>query len=208
MTDFITNTLFSDDSRKAQSKILIRLLKGPLYRARNRELWDILLRDQQGIRNYFQPLGLGLVLDDAEGFAFLIQHVMENEDDDFPRLIPKRNLTYSQSLLLVSLRKRLAEHDAEESAPRLIVTRQEMHSWLKPYLPEVNNEVKQQKEIDALIKKVCEMGFLTVLTNHPDEFEVQRIIKAMVSAEQINLFIDLFRERIKSQQGEDDSHEI
>lgn len=203
MTDFLTSTLAGEASRLTFSKIAIRLLKGPLYRSRHRDLWEEMVRDQQNIRHYFQPLGLTLTLDEAEGFAFLVQQQSESEED-FPRLIPRRNLTFTQSVLLVSLRKRLAEHDAEEGAPRLIVSRQEIYAWLKPYLPEVNNEVKQHKDLDALIKRVSEMGFLSVLTNHPDEFEVLRIIKAIVTAEQINVFIQLFKEHNEAAEGESD----
>ncbi|ELC2815983.1 DUF4194 domain-containing protein [Salmonella enterica] len=200
MTELFSSTLFSEDSRNLSSQILIRLLKGPLYRSRHRDLWEAVVRDQQHIRGYFQPLGLMLTLDEAEGFAFLVQQQSEG-DNDFPRLIPKRNLTFMQSVLLVSLRKRLAEHDAEEGAPRLIVTRQEIFSWLRPYLPEVNNEVKQKKDLDALIKRICEMGFLSVLTQHPDEFEVLRIIKAIITAGQINTFTQLFREQNSVQEA-------
>lgn len=203
MTDLFTSTLFSEDSRNASSRLLIRLLKGPLYRSRHRDLWEVMMRDQHQIRAYFQPLGLLLTLDESEGFAFLVQQQIEG-DDDFPRLIPKRNLTFTQTVLLVSLRKRLAEHDSEEGAPRLIVTRQEMYSWIKPYLPEVNNQVKQDKELDSLIKRISEMGFLSVLNNHPDDFEVLRIIKAIVTAEQINTFIQLFKERNGEQGSEHD----
>lgn len=203
MTELFSSTLFSEDSRNLSSRILIRLLKGPLYRSRHRDLWDAMVRDQQHIRRYFHPLGLMLTLDEAEGFAFLVQQQFEG-DNDFPRLIPKRNLTFMQSVLLVSLRKRLAEHDAEEGAPRLIVTRQEIFSWLSAYLPEVNNEVKQKKDLDVLIKRICEMGFLSVLTQHPDEFEVLRIIKAIITAGQINTFTQLFKEQNIGQEAETD----
>ncbi|EIZ2110418.1 DUF4194 domain-containing protein [Salmonella enterica] len=203
MIELFNSALFSEDSRNLSSRILIKLLKGPLYRSRHRDLWEAMVRDQQHIRGYFQPLGLTLTLDEAEGYAFLVQQQFEG-DDDFPRLIPKRNLTFMQSVFLVSLRKRLAEHDAEEGAPRLTVTRQEIFSWLIPYLPEVNNEVKQKKDLDALIKRICEMGFLSVLPHHPDEFEVLRIIKAIVTAGQINTFTQLFRERNSGQEEETD----
>lgn len=185
MSDTLTSYAFSEQAQRDQSALLIRLLKGPIYRARHRESWEHLLRDQQAIRDYFQHLGLGLTLDEAEGYAFMAQLQFENDDAELPRLLPRRSLTLAQTLLLVALRKRLAEHDDEESAPRLIVSRQEIYQWLQPYSPEVSNELKQQREYDALIKKIIEMGFLSSITNHPNDFEVQRIIKAFVNAEQI-----------------------
>lgn len=191
MSDILANHTFSEQAQRDQSALLIRLLKGPVFRARHRDLWEQLLRDQQIIRDYFQHLGLGLTLDDAEGYAFMAQLQFESEDTELPRLITRRSLTFMQTLLLVALRKRLAEHDDEESAPRLIVSRQEIYQWLQPYSPEVSNELKQQREYDALIKKVAEMGFLSSIANLPDDFEVQRIIKAFVNAEQIIEFSQL-----------------
>lgn len=191
MSDTLTSHTLSEQAQRDQSALLIKLLKGPVYRARHRDLWEQLLRDQQAIRDYFQHLGLGLTLDEAEGYAFMAQLQFENDDTELPRLISRRSLTLAQTLLLVALRKRLAEHDDQESAPRLIVSRQEIYQWLQPYSPEVSNELKQQREYDALIKKVIEMGFLSSITNHPDDFEVQRIIKAFVNAEQIAEFSQL-----------------
>ena len=185
------------EAQRDKSAVLIRLLKGPLYLHRHRDLWQVLLREQYSIRDYFQPLGLSLLIDEAEGYAFLKQQESEAEESgqELLRLINRRNLSFFQTLLLVSLRKRLAEHDSEESAPRLIVTRQEIHQWLLPYLAEVANEVKQRRDLDALIKKIDEMGFLSAIPNHPDDFEVPRIIKAFVTAEQIVEFDQLLAQK-------------
>ena len=195
MTD--TNEININVTAKQQqekSAVQIKLLKGPVYRAKHKDLWTWLERDQFQIREYFQQIGLSLLLDDAEGYAFLKQ---QNFDDvaegelDIPRLITRRNLSFSQTLLMVLLRKRLAEHDSEDSSPRLIVERHDMQQWLTGFYPVVSNEVKQKKEFDALIKKVSEMGFLSQLPNHQDEFEVQRILKAVINAEQIGELIDM-----------------
>lgn len=130
------------NNQRDRSAVLIRLLKGPLYLHRQRDLWQVLLREQHTIREYFQQLGLSLLIDEAEGYAFLKQQEHDGDDpsQEWPRLISRRSLSFSQTLLVVSLRKRLAEHDSEESAPRLIVTRQEIHQWLLPYFREVGNE--------------------------------------------------------------------
>lgn len=189
-----TGTLAQQD----KSAVLIRLLKGPLYLHRQRDLWQVLLREQYSIRDYFQQIGLSLLIDEAEGYAFLKQpeSTEEGSAQELPRLISRRSLSFAQTLLLVCLRKRLAEHDSEESAPRLIVNRQEIHQWLLPYFPEVGNEVKQRRDLDALIKKCDEMGFLSSLPKHPDDFEVPRILKAFVTAEQIVEFNQLLAQKL------------
>jgi len=193
--DLSNNIVFSQSERQQQEKsaVQIKLLKGPIYRAKHKELWSWLERDQFQVREYFQQIGLSLLLDEAEGYAFLKQQEFDADEDtlELPRLISRRQLSFGQTLLLVLLRKRLAEHDSEESSPRLIVTRSEMQQWLVGFYPEVSNQVKQQKDFNALINKVKEMGFISVLVNHQDDFEVQRLIKALINAEQIVSLIEM-----------------
>lgn len=180
----------SDRHQYEKSTVLIKLLKGPLFRHQHRDLWQLLERDEVTVRAYFQSIGLAVFVDDAEGYAFLKQE--DGEDNDslaLPRLMTRRQLSFSQSLLLVLIRKRLAEHDSEESAPRLIISRDEMHQALMPFFPDVSNELKQRDSFDSLIKKTQELGFLSPLKNHKDDFEVQRIIKAFITPDQITDFL-------------------
>ena len=179
-----------------KSSVQIRLLKGPIYRDKHKDLWFCLERDQFQIREYFQQIGLSLLLDDAEGYAFLKQSEHEGIQDgdtnsdssatiELPRLMTRRSLSFAHTLLLVLIRKRLAEHDSEDSSPRIMVSRSEIHQWLQPYFATVSNQIKQHRDFDSLIKKMLEMGWLSHLSNSKDEFEVQRIIKAMVNAEEV-----------------------
>lgn len=200
MAQLSTEQNISAIQQQQKSAVQVRLLKGAVYRAKNRDLWECLLRDQFQIREYFQQIGLSLLFDDAEGYAFLKQQDVSCAEEvlEIPSLITRRSLSFAQTLLLVALRKRLAEHDSEESSPRLIVSREEMHQWLQPYFPEVSNQVKQAREFNALIKKVSEMGFISQLPNHVDDFEVQRIIKAFVTAEQMAEFKQTLETNIES----------
>lgn len=183
----------AERQQQEKSAVQIKLLKGPIYRAKHKDLWSWLDRDQFQIREYFQQIGLSLLLDDAEGYAFLKQQEFDADESVFelPRLISRRQLSFGQTLLLVLLRKRLAEHDSEESSPRLIISRGEIQQWLVGFYPEVSNQVKQKKDFNALISKVKEMGFISLLVNHQDEFEVQRIIKALINAEQIVSLLEM-----------------
>jgi hypothetical protein len=53
------------------STLAITLLKGVIYREGDERLWGALLDLQARVRDYVSVLGLELVLDEAEGYAFL-----------------------------------------------------------------------------------------------------------------------------------------
>ena len=53
------------------STLVITLLKGVLHREGDERLWGSLLNLQPRVRDYVGVLGLDLVLDEAEGYAFL-----------------------------------------------------------------------------------------------------------------------------------------
>lgn len=104
------------------SSVVVPLLKGVLYREDNPELWGSLLSLQASVRDYVAVLGLDLMLDEAEGYAFLRSRQDEDEDAQavMPRLVVRRQLSYPVSLLLALLRKKLAEFDAGGGDTRLI----------------------------------------------------------------------------------------
>ena len=61
------------DTASDLSPLLIHLLKGVLYRDQQEALWQSLLTLQGRVRDYVTVLGLELVLDEAEGYAYLRQ---------------------------------------------------------------------------------------------------------------------------------------
>ncbi|MEZ9303783.1 hypothetical protein AB4347_18345 [Vibrio breoganii] len=61
MSTSIEHEMLSDAQQQQKSALQVRLLKGPLYRAKHKELWQWL--DQMAIRAYFQQIGLSLLLD-------------------------------------------------------------------------------------------------------------------------------------------------
>jgi hypothetical protein len=115
------------------STVVITLLKGVIYREADERLWGALLTLQVQVRGYVSMLALDLVLDEAEGYAFL-KGRNDSEDDDpspkLPRLIARRPLSFPVSLLLALLRKKLAEFDAggghDGDGSRLVLTRDEI----------------------------------------------------------------------------------
>lgn len=165
------------------SEPLIALFKGVLYRDDQPALWQSLLRLEARAREYVAVLGLELMLDEAEGFAYLRQQPAAEGEKELPRLIPRRQLTYSVSLLLALLRKKLAEHDASGGDPRLILTKEQVVEAVRIFLPDTGDEVRLQNRIEADLNKVVELGFVRRLKGQEDSFEVRRILASFVDAQ-------------------------
>lgn len=181
------------------SVLVISLLKGVIYRDDDERLWGALLSLQARVRDYVAVLALTLVLDEAEGYAFL-KGRPESEDDEgnpkLPRLVARRPLSFPVSLLLALLRKKLAESDAGGGDTRLVLTRDEILELVRVFLPTASNEVKLVDQIESHINKIVDLGFLrrlkvsTGTTTGPTSYEVKRILKAFVDAQWLADFDD------------------
>lgn len=166
------------------SSVVVSLLKGVLYQEENPGLWAALLNLQASVRDFVALLGLDLVLDEAEGYAFLrSRHDDDEEAQAVPRLIARRQLSYPVSLLLALLRKKLAEFDAGGGDTRLILSREEVVEMVRIFLPEGSNEAKRIDQVDATLNKITELGFIRRLRGQEQMIEVRRIIKAFVDAQ-------------------------
>jgi hypothetical protein len=167
------------------SALVIPLLKGVLYREGDAASWGALLNLQTRVRDYVAVLGLDLVLDEAEGYAFLrSRQVAEDEPAaKLPRLIARRPLSFPVSLLLALLRKKLAEFDAGGGDTRLILSRDEVVDLIRVFLPEGSNETRLIDQVETYLKKIEELGFVRRLRGQEQMFEVRRILKAFVDAQ-------------------------
>lgn len=164
------------------SAVLITLFKGVLYQDQRPDLWQALLQLQAKVRDHASVFGLELVLDEAEGYAYLRQRPAD-EGEELPRLVQRRQLGFAVSLLLALLRKKLAEHDAAGGDPRLILSRAQIVDLVQLFLPSGTDEAKLVDRIDTDINRVVELGFLRRLRGQEDQFEVRRILKAFVDAQ-------------------------
>lgn len=174
------------------SQLMVHLLKGVLYREDDEHVWASLLRLQARVREQSAVLLLDLVLDEAEGYAFLKSRPEPDESEGaprLPRLVARRPLSYPVSLMLALLRKRMAEFDAGGGDTRLVLTRDDLTELLRVFLPDGTNEARLVDQVDATIGKVVDLGFLRrlkVAAGSPQDkghFEVRRILKAFVDAQ-------------------------
>jgi len=187
----------SASAARSLGPIVVPLLKGVVYREADQTRWLALLHEQAAIRDHLRVLALELVIDDAEGYAFVrspagVDHG-DDPDDPPPRLVARRPLTFSVSLLLALLRRRLAEADASGGDTRLVLARSEIADLVSVFLPTSANQAKLIDKVEADITKVVELGFLRRLgttnrrTDEP-RYEVRRVLKAFVDAQWLHEF--------------------
>ena len=166
------------------SVAVTQLMKGAVYRDTHDRAWNHLLQLQSQVRDHVAVLGLQVVIDEAEGYAFLRQRPAdEDEERQLPRLIPRRALSFHVSLLLALLRKKLAEFDARGGETRLMLTRAQIAEMLRVFMPATNNEARLLDRIDEHIGKAEQLGFLRQAKNGEQVYEVRRILKAFVDGQ-------------------------
>jgi len=179
-----------------EATIKIFLLKGVLYRDEQPEVWNDLLMYKNSIHDWFAQISLGIYTDEAEGHAFLEQKNWEEGDENalnVPSLIIRRNLSYQMSMLCVLLHKKLVEHDTHQSGP-CIISKEEIVEMMKIYFTGQKNEARIVDDIGSYIKKMTmQMGFLRQLKEDDQKYEIRRIIKAFINAQNLANFNNLLK---------------
>lgn len=187
-----SETPSTDTAADDLSLVAINLLKGVIYQDADARMWGRLLGVQTRLRDYMAVLGLELVLDEAEGYAFLRSHEPEDAEAEpaIPRLIARRPLSFRVSLLLALLRRKLAEADAGGGSTRLVLSREQIVEMVRVFLPDASNEAKLIDHIESDLKKIVDLGFVRRLkppsgqaSATPAMYEVRRILKAFVDAQ-------------------------
>lgn len=176
------------DNIAPYAPVLIKLLQG-IVAYDDTAAWSLLLQHQTAVREHFERIGLEVMLDEGEGYAFLRQ---PDPDEDsappitLPRLTSRYRLSYPVTLLLVLLREALQHFDASESqSDRLVISIEELRDMQRPFQRERSDEVKLARALDGHVARVVELGFLRRLSGDEERYEVRRIIKAKVPAEML-----------------------
>ena len=183
--------------------VKVRLLQDAVY-SEDTELWATLLRYRTHIENYFQEIGLKLVVHEEDGFAYLNQ--ADQEDGMvIPRLFRRDKLSKGVAIVGVMLRERLLQFDEKvHDESRLVVTKDEIIQMVTPFFPETNDEIRADKRIEGAINKAEEMGLLRKLASGEGEenYEVRRIIKSRFPAETLRALRELLEVHANIRDGQ------
>jgi uncharacterized protein DUF4194 len=173
---------------QAASAAIIHLMRGVVYREQDEATWTALGRHGPDVRDHFAAIGVDVVVDDTEGYAYLQSRPEADGEEPLPRLVNRRTLTYNVSLLLVLLRKRLVEFETAGVEGKLVLSRDQIVEMLRLFLAESTNEARVIDQADTTIRRAAELGFLRQLRGRTDQWEVRRILKAYVDAQTLSDF--------------------
>ncbi len=176
------------------SRPLIALMKGVVLREKDEPLWQQLEDGRIAIQDYVQVLGLELVLDESEGFAWLRTRETAEGEDPLPRLVSRRQLSYPVSLIIALLRKKLAESDSSGDDTRLILSVEDIADMVKVFFPAGGNEARLLDRINIHLNRIADLGFIRRLKGQKDKIEVIRVLKSFVDAQWLHEFDDRLKE--------------
>jgi len=179
---------------RATASAVIRLMQGVVYRETDEDTWLTLERAGAGVRDHFATIGVDVVVDEDEGYAFLRSRPEVEGEEALPRLVRRRSLTYAVSLLLVLLRKRLVEFETMGGEGRLVLSTEKIVEMLRLFQADSTNDARLVDSAETTIKKAADLGFLRPLRGERDQWEVRRILKAYVDAETLHDFAGKLRE--------------
>lgn len=178
----------------AIASAIIRLMQGVVYRESDEGTWITVERSGAAVRDHFATIGVDVVVDEGEGYAYLRSRPEVQGEEALPRLVRRRALTYPVSLLLVLLRKRLLEFETTGGEGRLVLSTEQIVEMLRLFQADSTNDARVVDTAEATIKKAAELGFLRALRGQADHWEVRRILKAYVDAETLSDFAGRLRE--------------
>ena len=197
-----------DLNEYAFSEALIALLKGIVNEASDVRIWNTILEQQVYIEDYVSKIGLQLIISNQDGYAYLTQIDYREEQKPLPRLITKRQLKYLTSLILVLLRKELIEMNKNSDLGRYVISKTSIIEKVLPYLKDTNDEAKQQKEIETEINAIEKMGFIRLIKNSNDDYEIIPLLRTFIDAQWLQDFDEKLKAYIDYAKGDSETGEI
>jgi len=164
-------------------RVLVQLLLGPSVDARRQsKLWPVLLRDESIVRARLHELFLEVVIDHEQQVAFTRQ--VTSEELEVPILLRKASLTFLETALLLFLRQRLTQADAQ--GERAVVSLADMQEHLGVFERDSNpDHAKFGRQVINAVDKAKKLSLLQRIRSSDERYEVSPTLKLLFSAEEI-----------------------
>ncbi len=194
----------SNSNLKPWSQVCIKLLQGPIFRQNaNDKLWETLETYESDIESFFAILGVSVAIDKADGFAFLQQNDLEEENDKVSILIRQTPLTEEQSFLCILLRDELNKFDnpnnSQNKSSVLILRESDLYDQFAMFYSQKTDQITAKNNFKKNLNRLCELGLLKEQNqDNPEmesEYEVRRYIRAKITSEFCEEFMKKLQEK-------------
>lgn len=180
-------------------RVMVQLLLGPSVDARRQsKLWPILLRDETVIRSRMHELFLEVVIDHEQQVAFTRQVV--SEELDVPILLRRASLTFVETALLLFLRQRLTQADAQ--GERAVVSLADIQEHLGVFERDHNpDHAKYGRQVINAVDKSKKLSLLQRIRGSEERYEISPTLKLLFSAEEIQQLTRIYGQLARSTQA-------
>ena len=166
----------------------VRLLQGAVYSDDTR-CWDTLLSSQSHLETWFVRIGMVLVIDEAEGLAYLRPLADEEQAPGYnklPKLFRRSRLGYEPTLLCVLLREELRRFEEEDiENERCVVDTQTLFESWKTFFPAGQDEVRSRRDLLSALRKLEDLNFVRRFGDASKAWEIRRILKARLPVSEL-----------------------
>ncbi|WP_369993067.1 DUF4194 domain-containing protein [Winogradskyella sp.] len=185
---------------KEYSVAIVRLLKGTVNS--DDKVWDDVLLYRKPIQEYVNVIGLELIVKENDGYAFLKQFPID-DDDNTIGLVSRKQVGFETSVLLVVLRQILEDFETnplDYSGSEKFIDNEELINQIELFLPEKYDKVNYLKKLEDYIKRIEKLGYIKRVDSDDlnTRYRIHKIIKEKVSIDTLEEFKNKLNEYVES----------
>lgn len=200
LRDVENAALLQHEARRA---LVYLLRQGSALARQKSEIFELICRYQDSLRNHLENMYLRLVIDERYGVAFIANaHNDEDDDGESVRLIIRRTLTLYDTLLILALRKYFQDRETQ-GEHKIVIDIETIEAGLSPFLPLTNSTRSDRKQLGASLKRMIEKRILGVVRGSEERFEISAQIRYVVSAEFLQHMLTEYRRLAGEQSGDE-----
>ena len=159
----------------------VLLLQGPVFEHEN-ERWRRVNQNRQSIDGYFRQIGLRLVVDPLEGYAYLEQ-LPEDELSELPRIMRRRQLSLGATICGLFLRQELDRAIKDDpTVTRVRRSLKQIRELVAEFFPSTNNDTADRRTAIGHLSDLAELGFVHRVLDSGEgneaEYELTRLLRA------------------------------
>lgn len=161
----------------------IALIRGPIYH--DDPAWEALIKHRPDVIRYFAEVGVRLVVDTTDGFAYLDQAEEGDPGSEWPKLLYRDRFSYDVTCVLVVLREWLLSQETRTREDRAPLRFDELLAQLRPFSRKKDANVeKEERRWREAVNKVLALGFLKRWRGE-EAFIVRPILRTRLSVDHL-----------------------